>query len=276
MFPVRDLHEVWRASPDAFVSHILGHEGEGSLLSVLKNEGLADGLYASPSTAGLGTHSMSFRLSLTDQGLEYWETAVAIVFQYVREVQARGVEKWRFDETVIVEELAYHFNEITDARNYVTTLASVLHKYPKNETLPALYLVQNYDPTLIHELLEELHPGNVLAILSSPHVATDQVSPYLRSNYSVEDISDELQTLWNEDLVDSSDWLPVHNIFLPENLAMKEDDGAATPQKIMNGNGFELWHQTDTSFDIPTYEPHDVSCHLNHSSLHLQAILGLL
>ncbi len=251
LFPVRDLQPLWRESPDSYISHLLGHEGAGSLLSILKDAGWAEGLYVSPGNAGYRSYSINVRISLTDEGFRNWETVAAYVFQYIREIDTRGIDEWRFTETKILNELSYQFSEIEDVRNYVTYIASALHKYPKNEILPALYLVEKYDPELISSLLRELNPQNVLAILTSAEIETDKVTPYIRSEYSLLEIPKETQTLWNKDVADSSSWLPERNIFLPQNIALKADLQTDVPQRIIDNPGYELWYQTDTSFDVP-------------------------
>ena len=251
LFPVRDLEPLWRESPDTYISHLLGHEGKGSLLSILKGEGWADALYVSPANAGYNAYSINIRISLTNDGFENWESVAAYVFQYIREVRSRGISEWRFSETKKIDELSYNFSEIDDARSYVTYLASTLHKYPKDEILPALYLVEKYDPELIASILEELNPENVLAILTSQDLETDKVTPFIRAEYSILDISSDTKELWNASLVDSSEWLPKPNTFLPDNIGLKEDTQSEIPERVVDIPGFELWHQTDTSFEVP-------------------------
>ena len=251
LFPVRDLQPLWRESPDSYISHLLGHEGTGSLLSILKDAGWAEGLYVSPGNAGYRSYSMNVRISLTDEGFRNWETVTANVFQYIREIDKRGIDEWRFTEQKILNELTYQFTEIDNVRSYVTYIASALHKYPRNEILPALYLVEKYDPELISSLLKELNPQNVVVILASPEIETDAVTPFIRSEYSLVEIPKETQEVWNVDAADSSGWLPEPNIFLPENVGLKDDPQTDVPERIIDSPGYELWYQTDTSFDVP-------------------------
>jgi secreted Zn-dependent insulinase-like peptidase len=97
-FPVPDLEPYWRESPDGYISNLLGHEGKGSLLSELKAEGWADGLYVSPGNPGINSYTMTVKISLTESGHQNWENVTAYVFQYIREIRARGIDEWRFNE----------------------------------------------------------------------------------------------------------------------------------------------------------------------------------
>ena len=251
MFPVPSLEPYWRESPEGYIAHLLGHESEGSLLSQLKDQGWADGLYASSSDIGLTTHAITVRISLTPSGYENWEKIGAYVFQYIREIRMRGINEWRFDEIKTINEISFRFSEIDSQRDYVTGLASRLHKYPREEILPALYLVEKYDPDLIADILNRITPHNVLVVLSSHDVQTNQATQYIGTEYSFASLDRDIVESWNVDIADSADWLPDRNNFLPQHLALKVADEPAIPENVSENPGFELWHQTDTSFDVP-------------------------
>ena len=51
-WPLPPLRPFWRSKPHRLVGHLLGHEGPGSLLSLLKAKGWADALWA-----GEGNHA---------------------------------------------------------------------------------------------------------------------------------------------------------------------------------------------------------------------------
>ncbi len=251
MFPVPSLDPHWRESPESYIAHLLGHESEGSLLSQLKDQGWADGLYASSSDIGLTTHAIAMRISLTPSGYENWEKIGAYVFQYIREIKARGVNEWRFREIKAINEISFRFSEVNSQRDFVTGLASRLHKYPRNEILPAFYLVENYDPDLIVEILDRMTPHNVLAVLSSQDEKTDQATLFIGTEFSFVGLDRDIVESWKSDIADSAEWLPTRNNFLPQNLDLKTADEPEIPEKIAEQPGFELWHQTDTSFDVP-------------------------
>ncbi|KAF4667736.1 hypothetical protein FOL47_003405 [Perkinsus chesapeaki] len=74
--PIREIRQVdfaffmptqsplWETKPSRYLSHIFGHEGEGSLLSYLKSQGLATGLSAGAvyDTAGLSVFKISISI----------------------------------------------------------------------------------------------------------------------------------------------------------------------------------------------------------------------
>ncbi len=251
MFPLYDLQPYWRERPGHYVAHLLGHEGKGSLLSALKAQGWALELIASTADTGITTATLVVQISLTENGFANWNDVTAYVFQYIREIRQRGVEEWRFEENRMVSETEFQFAELDDPASAVRYLATELHKYPPNELFPALYLIQNYAPDQIARVLDRMTPDNVLVILAGTTVETERMTPYLRSEYSLAKISPERVTHWRTDVTDAANWLPSENEFLPENLALVETPETLIPQRLYSSPGFELWHQSDTSFEVP-------------------------
>jgi insulysin len=68
-FPIPDYQPQWRAKPGTYLSHLIGHESEGSVLSCLKQRGLATSLSAGPMHFGSGFDIFSITIDLTKQGL---------------------------------------------------------------------------------------------------------------------------------------------------------------------------------------------------------------
>jgi insulysin len=68
-FPFPDEGPLYATKPGSFLSHMIGHEGTGSILSHLKNKGWANALSAG---AGNGAHGFEFfkvNVDLTQAGL---------------------------------------------------------------------------------------------------------------------------------------------------------------------------------------------------------------
>jgi nardilysin len=77
------LLSLYRCKPNVYIEHLLGHEGSGSLLSSLKAEGLATGIWA-----GVGSDG-------------YHYSSAASMFVVEIELTLRGVSQW----TCVVEKL---------------------------------------------------------------------------------------------------------------------------------------------------------------------------
>jgi insulysin len=62
------LEPLWQESPDSFLSHLIGHEGKGSLFAELKAQGWARSLSAGGGRLLRGEGSFDIAVSLTDEG----------------------------------------------------------------------------------------------------------------------------------------------------------------------------------------------------------------
>lgn len=65
-FPIPDLHKWYQSQPGHYLSHLIGHEGPGSLLSELKRRGWCNGLSAGPQTSARGFGFFSIDVDLSE------------------------------------------------------------------------------------------------------------------------------------------------------------------------------------------------------------------
>ena len=89
-FAIPPLRPHYRAHPLALVSHLLGHEGRGSLLSALKARGWAEGLSAGPGMGHRDFATFGITIRATESGLEHLDDVVASVFAYLDLVREEG------------------------------------------------------------------------------------------------------------------------------------------------------------------------------------------
>lgn len=73
----------YKNAPSRYVSHILGHEGKGSLLSYLIAEGLANSLSAGGSDSYDCYSEFEVMINLTDKGFENIERVIGHVLYAV-------------------------------------------------------------------------------------------------------------------------------------------------------------------------------------------------
>ena len=89
-FAIPPLRPHYRAHPLALVSHLLGHEGRGSLLSALKARGWAEGLSAGPGVGHSDFATFGITIQATEAGLANRDDVVALVFAYLALVREGG------------------------------------------------------------------------------------------------------------------------------------------------------------------------------------------
>jgi len=68
-FPFPDESKWYTTKPGGFISHLIGHEGKGSILSLLKERGWANGMSAGAGNGANGFEFFKIHVDLTQVGL---------------------------------------------------------------------------------------------------------------------------------------------------------------------------------------------------------------
>lgn len=128
--------------------------------------------------------------------------------------------------------------------------------FPITETLSAGYLLEEYRPDLITEVLDLMNPNRMrVAIVGKKFVGqTDSTEKWYGTQYKLEDISQEKIDLWtNCGLNDQNLSLPPINDFIPSNLELKtnEEKGEKMPQMIRNSEFSRIWYLQDNKYLKP-------------------------
>ena len=84
---------MYKTKPLHYFSHLLGHEGENSVLSYLKKEDLAVDICASVD-AELGLFSdLSVKVQLTEKGVNNYDQVLQAIFKYNQRIAEAGPNK---------------------------------------------------------------------------------------------------------------------------------------------------------------------------------------
>ena len=252
IFPIPAVEQHYVTKPISHIAHLLGHEGKGSLLSLLRDKGWGDGLSAGTGFDHESEATFSVSIKLTPQGLGHVEDIVALVFQYLNLIKEQGLKQWIFDENRSLAEIRFRFKEKPPPLAYVRSLAALLHVYPPKDVLKASYLYERFDSELIQSFLERLTPENLLVTVVAKEVETDSLTPRYETPYRLAPLKPSDVRRWSDVEVDTALAMPQPNVFIPANLIVKPvRDASDVPVKIAERDGVELWHQQDQTFKTP-------------------------
>ncbi|KAK8953318.1 Zinc-metallopeptidase, peroxisomal [Platanthera guangdongensis] len=98
IWPVTPEIRHYKEGPSRFLSHLIGHEGEGSLFYTLKKMGWAISLSAGELGWSSDYSFFSITIELTDAGHEHHEDIIGLLFKYIHLLKRSGAAKWIFDE----------------------------------------------------------------------------------------------------------------------------------------------------------------------------------
>ena len=218
MFPIPSQRQHYLSKPASLLSHLLGDEGKGSLLALLKKQGLARTL-----SAGTGPESSEFgfinlTIRLTPEGLQKTDAIIALVFQYLEAMkQETSLERY-FHESRKIASVDFRFREKEDPSGFVSRLSLSMRDIPIHHILVFPWLYETYDPALSRELLNRITPENMQVVLIAEGVPTDQTDPWYGTQYSVKPIPEQKLSRWASVGRHPELKLPPPNPFIVENI----------------------------------------------------------
>lgn len=254
-FPTPDLRKFYKAGPGDYVAHLIGHEGPGSLLSELKSRGWVNSLVGGEKDGARGFSFTIVNVDLTEEGLDHTDDIVHLVFQYLNMLRAEGPQRWIFQELQELWRMAFRFKGKDTPQSYVRDLAGMLHLFPFQDVLAGPYLLEEYRPDLINDLLNYLRPDNVrITVVAKRFVGeADSVEKWYGTQYHLEPIPDSVMQMWRDAGINENLKLPPHNEFIPSNFDQcpREGEGEQLPVIIKNTQGTRVWFVQDHTYNLP-------------------------
>jgi insulysin len=252
-FPAPSLEEHFDQQIDSLLFRLLGHEGEGSLAAVLKEQGWLENLNAGNS--GSDDHVLyDISMELTSEGYANWEEVVGMVMAYVRLIQNTDLQRY-YQENRRLEDLRFSFAESQDPAGSAYSAASALHYVPAEHVLDYKRVFAPLKKELLSEHLNALSLTNMRIMKMAPDIEGDQVEPLYDTSYRVDSFLPEQQQKWGE-AVDERLSLPKMNPYLPTDVSLKDIPEENIPSLIWEDEGVVLWHHSDMEFSIPKVQSH--------------------
>lgn len=249
-WPLPCLDKDYRKKPHDYISHLIGHEGAGSLLALLKSQGLATGLSAGVGESGYERSSLLYvfatTINLTESGLEQVMDVIGLIYQYIAMLQKVGLQEWVFKELQAISEMEFRFAEEESAENYTVRLASNMLLYSPKDIIFGDYVYDQWDPQLVQKILNELNPLKMrVDIVTKNFERTGEEvkqEPWFAVPYTVNPLSLELLESWaTPHVIDPALHMPPENDFIPHDFTLrceqKIEDGVVV--KVGESNGFE-------------------------------------
>ena len=256
VFPIPSTLKDYPIKPADYVANLLGHEGRGSLLDVLKRSGLAQSLNAGQGEDTGNGSSFNLDISLTQKGYGDWKKVVALTFAYIDKVRNQGVKKRYYDEKRRMAQIGFRYHEQSQPMHLVGSLAYRLQRVKPEDVLRAPYLHTHYAPRAYQAILARLRPDNVLISLMAPNSLEGRVqktqwydSPYQLQAFSVNRLLKVAQVgRLAGDLA-----LPKPNPFIPDQLSLIPGSSMSRPEHLETAP-VSVWYARDTAFGTPKAE----------------------
>ncbi|WP_088331963.1 insulinase family protein [Lacimicrobium sp. SS2-24] len=254
-FALPDIQPHYRSKPLYLLSHLIGDEGQGSLLSHLKHQGLATNLSAGGGIQGSNFKDFNINLQLTETGALEWQRVLEAVFAYLKLIKSEGISRWRFDERRQFNQLAFDYHDKAKPIDLAASLSVQMHHYPEEHVLVGEYIMDRYDPELVTSMLGKLMPENMRLKLIMPDLTTDKTAKWYSTPYAVSPLPARLIQRLNSVSVPSDMQLPSANPYLcVRTEPYKSNPDFNQPQNLIADRGFTFWFGQDADFRQPKGE----------------------
>ena len=250
-FPVPPREGYWKKKPLYFIANQIGYEGKGSLLSYLKDEGLADSVGAWIGIDQPEQSTFDIHIDLTLKGLEQKERVIEAVFSKIELIKQAGVQQSLFDEQALLAMNEFRFQQSSEPIHNVMRLSQMMVDYPEAELIRASYAFDQFDAALINDYLSYMTPDNLVLGLYSQEVETDQQEPRYEIDYSIKTIDSALLERWRSPKSIPALSIKPLNPYIADQFDLLEESQAELPETIFQKGNLTALHKVDVSYKQP-------------------------
>lgn len=258
-----EFSEMKDTRPDRLICHVLGHEGEESLLAELKRAHLAESIGCNTFEIGGKNLILLIEVELTDEGVQQIDQVILRCFQTIALMRKNEFPQSIFDEVKQVNTIEYEYQKREDAFTTAMKNAELLNREDLSSYPEKSYIIQKFNPKDVSDLLNFMTPQNGRFLIKAPTALTgvqpNQEEPWLHVRFAIKPIPSEKMKEWSEAQPIAQIRLPVSNPFLPQTLELyhktilseKELPLVPSPELILNNERGTVYYAPDQRYQIP-------------------------
>jgi insulysin len=260
---IPDQRPYYKTKPEEYLTHLIEHEGEGSLYQSLKTRGWITSLSADCNSNAHGYNFFRISLDLSQSGWENYEEILKWIVQYVSLLRQWGPSERIFEECRQLNEIYFKFREKGDPSTFTRQLATSMQEYQNDPRLilAGPFIIEKFDSACIQDLINHITCDRMrVTRASSDDLEVIELEPWYGTEYQLGKLSDDLlNTLkriegGEEFLKQEELKLPEKNIFIPENFKVPISPASSDPlkePKLLRSGSLNLWHKLDDTFEQP-------------------------
>lgn len=261
MWEFPPIENLYHSKPDELISWLLAHEGKGSLLSFLKSKLWALGLWGGITNDSMYCNSMyslyRLEISLSEDGLKHLFDVIKATFSFINIVRHSLPNKRLFDETKILSDIDFKFQEEQTTTEFVETVVEDMHSYPSKDYLTGPRLYFSYKPDEVTRLLSFFKPELVNIIVRAKKfddsIKLNQTERWFQTKYGFREINPKWVQSWQTVEPYPEFKLPSPNNFISSDFKIIQGTSKESkyPVKVKSTNTMEVWYKLDTTFKLP-------------------------
>ncbi|WP_404339054.1 insulinase family protein [Pseudoalteromonas mariniglutinosa] len=252
-FAMPNIDDFYRHKTVSFIAHLLGYEGQGSLYSILREQGWINALSAGGGINGSNFKDFNISMALTDEGIEYYEDIVEMVFEYICLINQNCEQLPRlYQDKKNLLQIAFDNQEKARLIDWVSNLSINMQHYDETNYVQGDYLMEGFNRCAHDIAMQWLTPDNMRLVLIHPDVEPEHKTAWYNTPYRLEDIS----SCWLEALAEINTplpemRLPCANPYLTKDVALLDlDSPKQHPTLLVQESGFDFWFKQDATFRV--------------------------
>lgn len=258
VWQVPNLEEYFYYKPYNYITHLIGHESENSLVYMLKEKGLITHMMIFDHFVDNNAYFITASYVLTDKGFENVPQIMKSTYMYI-DMLKHSVDESVYNELKKTASINFKFIEKSNPIDYVVDLSVNMLKYPAEYVVSLPYIYNSFDKTvkkLIDKCFEHIDEKKSVVIISSKKYKdiTDAVERHYEINYKLTHSPKNYGNMFSYEHDDT--WytdFPSPNMYIPKE-APKTVDSTDTgyPRRLDTGSKkIDVWHRVNTKFKHP-------------------------
>ncbi len=241
LFNVPDENKFWKTKPLAIISKLLGDEGPGSVLSILKKDGLALEMAVSQDY----WRTLSVDVTLTPKGRKQYQRVLSVIDKYIQYMREQKYPEYIFKDESAVRRIALDNLEPSSSGQRAASFSKSLIDFPARDFLERNYLIQEYSPKDFEDFLAMLDMKKAHVLIMGKREKTNKKESifgveYRQEKLSFEPVKNQLATKY-----------PVENKYIPNNFSLIANQRLLNePQQKKTKSGSEIFVRTDTELGV--------------------------
>jgi len=253
VFELPTFYNYLESKPHYLLASLVGHEGKGSLLSLLKKENLVTELGTGVLTKGYMSQ-LRVVINLTDKGMAQTDQILSCFFSYIQMLKKEGLKPWFFDEKKKMGEVNYMFRSPQKGLREVESISNWMHHVDPLKIDKITDLFYKYSQEGFSDILSYINPQHMALMLIAPNAKTSSQEEHYGVQYGVSYFSNKKTEQWNKTSLHKDLFYPQQNIFIPSNLDKLGDDEHHTAYKVVDDQRGVFWFMQDKALGIPKAE----------------------
>ena len=233
---------------DQLLTQLIAYPGEGGLVTILKREGLINGLnaYVWERTQNYG--SLMVDIELTPEGLQAHKKVLQSVFSYLEFLRSTNYPTDFFTDRARVAQLQETFSDRGEGAALVTKLANQALFYPLDIAERATVVWGKADEASYRKLVGALLPSRMLVTLVAKGLPVNRKERIYETGYAVTEETGTAYEALTKPAKMAGFALPRPNRFMPSTTALLPE----RPTALINEPGLQLFYAQDTEFQRPS------------------------